>query len=209
MGFRDHNHRLEPHRSPDQRQSNTGVTRRTFNNGAAGFQITTGDGVLDNIERSAILDGLAGVQKLRLAKNFAAGFFADFVQSDQRGMTDSIGQIACNAHEIPFRSFPFDVAGGTHDHKGRQQRQASLCDVFDLLRAKTVPSRRAPPQNHHLKTAPSGTLSINGMNSKNALTYLRSCDVFTTPHQSGRCFTSSAYWQTRSPAPPMFRQQPK
>ena len=96
LGFGDHNHRFEPHRGPDQRQADAGIACRAFNNRAAGQQITTRDGVLDNIQRRAVLDRLAGVHEFGFAQNFTARGLAGRVQADQRGVADRLFQIFAN-----------------------------------------------------------------------------------------------------------------
>ena len=61
LGFGNDDHRLEPHRGPDQRQTNPGVARRAFDNGAAGAQKPLGHRIADHEQGRAVLDRLAGV----------------------------------------------------------------------------------------------------------------------------------------------------
>ena len=72
LGFRDHDHRFEPHGRPHQRQTDARVARRALDNRATRFQIPARNRVANDEQRRAVLDRLAGVQEFSLAVDVTA-----------------------------------------------------------------------------------------------------------------------------------------
>jgi hypothetical protein len=87
---------------PHQRQADPGVARRPLDDGAAGAQRPPRHRIADDEKRGAVLDRLAGVQKLGLAQNLAARRLRGAAQPDQRGVADGIGQVLAY-HDRSFR----------------------------------------------------------------------------------------------------------
>ena len=103
LGFRYHDDTTESHRRADQRQPDPGVSRRALDNGSAGFQQTLRHGVPDDIECCPVLDRLAGVHELGLAKDRAAGDLGRFPKFQKRRVPDRIGKITVNVHLAVLR----------------------------------------------------------------------------------------------------------
>jgi hypothetical protein len=74
------------------RESNTCVSSCAFDDGSAGVQETELLGILDDEERSAVLDGTTGVLEFSFAEDVAAGFFGEFLEADQRGFSNCCGE---------------------------------------------------------------------------------------------------------------------
>ena len=71
LGFGNHDHRAKPHRRAHQCQPDAGVTRRAFDDRAAGFELTLRHRIADDIKCGPVLDRLAGIEKLAFAQNRA------------------------------------------------------------------------------------------------------------------------------------------
>ena len=75
-------------RRPDQSQADACVAGGAFHDRSAGLQRAGSAGRLDDRQSRPILDRAAGVQKLGLAQDLAAGFFGGPLQPDQGGIAD-------------------------------------------------------------------------------------------------------------------------
>jgi len=95
-------HCLEAHRGTHQRQPDPGVAGGAFDDGAAGFQKPLFHRILDDVERGAVLDRLAGVHEFRLAQDGAAGFLGRLAQLDEGRVPDGVGKVLANGHGGPF-----------------------------------------------------------------------------------------------------------
>ena len=81
MGDGDDNHGAETHGAGHDGEANAGVAGGSFDNGAAGFQLSLGDGIADDEQGGAILHRLAGVHEFGLAQNRAAREFRGLFQA--------------------------------------------------------------------------------------------------------------------------------
>ena len=115
--FRNDDHGFEPHRCADKCQPDTGVPCRAFDNRAAGFQRALGDGILNDEQRSTVLDRLAGVHEFRLAVYLAAGFLARLAQTNKRGVANGLRQIRCDVHGMLLNQVTSGVAAGASNLK--------------------------------------------------------------------------------------------
>src|SRR6202040_2835342 len=82
----------------DERETDSGVARRTFDDQSARPQAPARDRVVDDGERRAVLYRSAGVHELRLAQNGAAGQFRRLAQFDERGCPDRFDYVFWKTH---------------------------------------------------------------------------------------------------------------
>lgn len=87
------------------RKSNTSVASCAFDNSATGMQETEAFGILDDEERSAILDGTTGVLEFSLAEDIAARFFGELLEADERGFANRCGESARHSWLGKFMSY--------------------------------------------------------------------------------------------------------
>ena len=90
LGLRlgDHDDGSETHRRGDHANSDAGIAGGSLDDRSPRPQGALGDGVLNDGERRAVLDGPARVHKLGLPQNFAARCFGGRAQADQRRVAD-------------------------------------------------------------------------------------------------------------------------
>ena len=98
LGLGDDDHGPEPHRGADEGESDAGVSGGPLDDGPAGAQLAARDGGADDVEGGAVLDGLAGVEKLGLSEDLAAGLLACPAEPDERGVPDRLRQVRRDAH---------------------------------------------------------------------------------------------------------------
>ena len=88
---------FKPKRVADNREADPGVSGGAFDDGAAGLEQTAfAMRVLDDEERGAVLDRLAGIHELGFAEDFAAGALRGPFQADQRRIADRVEDIGLN-----------------------------------------------------------------------------------------------------------------
>ena len=75
LGVGNDDHGLVAQGIGDERETDSGIARRTFDDQSARPQVFARDRVIDNSERRAVLHRSAGIHELRLAQNGAAGQF--------------------------------------------------------------------------------------------------------------------------------------
>jgi hypothetical protein len=90
LGFGNDDHRLVAQGAGNHRQSDAGVAGRSLDDRAAGTQQAFSFGVADDLQRCPVLDRLAGIEKLCLAKNGAAGGFRRRSEADERCVADGV-----------------------------------------------------------------------------------------------------------------------
>src|SRR5262249_42140075 len=102
-----HHDHFVPARRADQREPDAGIARRAFNDHTARTQLTFSFRVLHDRQRRAILHALARVEKLSLAQNGAAGFFARALEFDQRRVADGVDNVGevFHSHRSYLRQF--------------------------------------------------------------------------------------------------------
>ena len=98
LGLGNDDDTFESHCVADQSKADAGIACCAFDNGAAGAQLAFGNRILDDVERRAIFHRLARIEKLRFAKNVAAGFFRCAFEADQRCIADRIHQSLFDIH---------------------------------------------------------------------------------------------------------------
>ena len=104
LRFRHDDDRLVTQRIADQRQTDTGIARRAFDNGAARLQRPLLFRVADDEQGCAILHRCAGVGKFALPVNLASGGFAWPLQKDEWGVADKVQTVWRRFHN-PSGSF--------------------------------------------------------------------------------------------------------
>ena len=102
LGLGDHDHRLEAHRGPDQREPDAGIASRALDDGPARLQLAARDGVADDEQRGAILDRLARVHELGLAEDVAARRLGDGLEPHEGGIADEPGKIVITSYSIHY-----------------------------------------------------------------------------------------------------------
>ena len=98
---------------PDQGQADTRVARRAFHDQPARLQDAAALGVEHHVLGRPILDGTAGIEKLRLAQNRAAGQFRSLVKFDEGRIAHRIHESVANIHICFSQELPVLVAGGS------------------------------------------------------------------------------------------------
>lgn len=70
------------------RKSNTSVPCCSFDDSTAWLQQALFLGMLNNEERSAVLDATTRVLEFGFSEDIAAGVFGEFLEADQRSLSD-------------------------------------------------------------------------------------------------------------------------
>jgi len=70
-------------------EADTGVSCGPFDNSASRFEETALLGVLNNVQRCAVLDGTTRIHELCLAEDLTASLLGEVVQTDERGISNS------------------------------------------------------------------------------------------------------------------------
>ncbi len=96
--------RAEPERVADKGEAYAGVAGSSFHDRAARAQLAAPDRILDDVERGAVLDGLAGVHEFGLAEDAAACLLRGAFKLDQRRVADGLDDPVTNAHALPLSS---------------------------------------------------------------------------------------------------------
>ena len=109
----------------DQREADPGIAGGALDDDAAGPQQAALLGVLDDVERRAVLDRAAGIEELGLAEDRAPGLLGGAPQLDQRRLPDRADKAVANLHaslrtlEPPHRHY-----------RGRQSGRNTPCRYF-------------------------------------------------------------------------------
>src|SRR5439155_3106554 len=88
-------------RIADQRQADAGIAGRALDDDAAGLQQAAFLGVLDDVERGAILDRAPRVQELGLAEDHAPRDLRGAAQLDQRRVAERADKPVADIHDSP------------------------------------------------------------------------------------------------------------
>ncbi len=95
----------------DQREADAGIAGGAFDDDAAWLQQAALLGVLDDVERGAILDRTAGVEELGLAKDRAASRLGGAAQLDQGGIADCADKTVADVHCLASVRAPLRMLG--------------------------------------------------------------------------------------------------
>ncbi len=87
----------------DQRQADAGVAGGALDDDAAGLQEALLLGVLDDVERGAVLHRAAGVEEFGLAEDRAAGLLGGAAQLDQGRIADRADKTVADVHRLTLR----------------------------------------------------------------------------------------------------------
>ena len=98
-------------RIADQREADAGIAGGALDDDAAGLQQAALLGVLDDVERGAILDRAAGVEELGLAEDRAAGRLGGAPQLDQRRVADRADKTVAYVHCLASVRAPLRMLG--------------------------------------------------------------------------------------------------
>ena len=119
----DDDHRSKAERVADEGEADAGIARGALDDDPAGLQQSPFHGVADDVQRRPILDRAAGIEKLRLAEDFAAGLFGSAREAKQGGVADRADETVANVHDLARSDFkdPLKrrrVAGGAWADQG-------------------------------------------------------------------------------------------
>ncbi len=84
LGFRDDDDRAIAPRIAHQGKPDPGISGGTLDHHAAGLERAAPFRIQDNRKRRPVLDGAAGIEKLRLAEDLATGLLGGLLEPDQR-----------------------------------------------------------------------------------------------------------------------------
>ena len=98
LGVRDDDDAAKAERIADQRQPDAGIAGGAFDDDAAGLERPALDRVLDDEQRGAVLDRLAGIHELGLSQNRAAGGRRGALELDQRRVADRFDDTVADLH---------------------------------------------------------------------------------------------------------------
>jgi hypothetical protein len=101
LRLRHHDDGAVAARIADEREADAGVAGGALDDDAARLEQPPLLGVLDDLERGAVLDGAAGVQKLGFAENRTAGLLRGPTQFDERGVADRANKAVTDLHIFP------------------------------------------------------------------------------------------------------------
>ena len=101
LRLRDDDHGAKAERVADQRQADAGVAGGAFDDHAARPQRALRHRVLDDEERGAVLDRLAGIHEFGLAEDGAAGRLGGALERDQRRVADGFDDSVAGLHVQP------------------------------------------------------------------------------------------------------------
>jgi len=99
----NHDHHAIPTRAAEQRQANTRVAGRAFDDGVARLQVPAALRLADDAQRRAVFHRAAGIHELRLAEDSAARQFGEPPQPDQRRVPDApLHAMICVTRHAPL-----------------------------------------------------------------------------------------------------------
>src|SRR5436190_1522017 len=98
LRFRNNDHATVAAGAAYVREADPGVACGAFDHGATGLKRAALLRVPDDVQRGAILDRTARVQKLGFAQNLATCLAAESAKTDQRRVTNGAGKTIANFH---------------------------------------------------------------------------------------------------------------
>ena len=119
LSFRNDDQGPVTSRIGDDRKTDPGIARGSFQDQAAGLQIAALLGFEDHLASRAVLHRLAGIHELGLAENGAAGLFGGPLQFDQRSVADCFDDVLVDVH---CRKSCQSVATSGNDPRARLQK---------------------------------------------------------------------------------------